>query len=59
VDARTVLIHWLWLLSLHLSRTSVMSTSDGRCRLSGSRFGVLDFRFVVESGVGPDADNRK
>jgi hypothetical protein len=43
----------------HFSQTSALSTRDSQCRLWGSQLRLLEFRFVVESGVGPDADNRK
>ncbi|MDZ4323572.1 MAG: hypothetical protein U1A73_00905, partial [Pseudomonas sp.] len=37
------------LLTLHFCRPSELSTSDGRCQLSGSRFRLLEFRYVVET----------
>ena len=45
--------------TLYFNRFPALSAIHDECRLSGCRFAVLDFRFVVESGLRPDVDIRE
>ena len=43
----------------HSSRPPAMSASDSQCQLPGSRFELLEFRFVVDCGSGPIVDSHE